>query len=172
MLGNDYREELEDGKLLLYLRNGIFQARVYVGERKYLHRSLKTNNLDVARKNALRLLHETEFKQQEGLPITQLTMSQLIDEYVALRQKQYDQSQLGKQKPTSNSNKKNSTSIYMLRQIKRVVKFWREYCGNTALDKIDNVVLHNYIGWRRDYYHRMPKELLPKNARLIHRKEG
>lgn len=162
MLGVDYREELEDGKLLLYLRNSIYQARIYVGDRKYLHRSLKTNNLEVARKNALRLLHETEFKQQEGLPLSQRTMSQLIDEYVAFRQNQYDQSQLGK----VNSSNGNSISIHMLRQIKRVVKFWREYCGNTAIDKIDNAFLQDYIGWRRNFYHKMPVEQRPKNYKI------
>lgn len=166
MLGNDYREELEEGKLLLYLRNGIFQARVYIGDRKYLHRSLKTKHLDVARKNAVKLCNITEHKIEQGEPLSQITMAKLIDEYVALRQKQYDQSQLGKTKSTKNANKKNSTSIHMLRQIKRVVKFWREYCGNTEINKIDNAVLQNYIGWRRDYYHRMPKEHIPKNAKL------
>jgi integrase len=93
-------------------------------------------------------------------------MTQLIDEYVALRQKQYDQSQLGNKKPTKNTNKKNSTSIYMLRQIKRVVKFWIAYCGSTAVDKVDNAVLQGFIVWRKEYYHKLPKDKLPKNARL------
>jgi len=162
MIGNDYKEQLEDGKLLLFVRNAIFQARVYIGNGKYIHRSLKTSNKGEARKKALRLLHETEYKQSAGLPIKQLTMSQLIDEYVAVRQKQYDQSLLSKQKITSSNE---SISVHMLRQIKRVVKFWREYCGTTALAKIDNAVLQGYIPWRKDYYHRMPKESIPRNAK-------
>ncbi len=163
MIGNDYKEQLEDGKLLLYVRNAIFQARIYIGDGKYIHRSLKTSSKGEARKKALRLLHETEYKQVAGLPLKQLTMSQLIDEYVEVRQKQYDQSLLSKQKITSSNE---SISIHMLRQIKRVVKFWREYCGNTALDKIDNAVLQGFISWRKDYYHRMPKERIPRNAKL------
>lgn len=35
-------EELEDGKLLLFQRNEIFQARIYIGNRKYIYKSLKT----------------------------------------------------------------------------------------------------------------------------------
>lgn len=54
----------------------------------------------------------------------------------------------------------------MLRQIQRVVKFWREYCGKTAVDKIDNGVLQDYVQWRKDYYHKMPKEKMPKNAKI------
>ncbi|MFB0937265.1 MAG: hypothetical protein QMB52_15930, partial [Propionivibrio sp.] len=68
-IGNDYKEQLEDGKLLLFLRNAIFQARIYVGDGKYVHRSLKTSSKAEARKKALRLLHEIEYKQQAGLPL-------------------------------------------------------------------------------------------------------
>lgn len=166
MLGTDSEELLGDGKVLLFVRNSIYQARVYTGDRGYLYRSLKTKDLAEARKRAVRLLHETEYKQAEGIPLSQITMVQLIDEYVALRQTQYDQSQLGNKQPTKNANKKNSTSIYMLRQIKRVVKFWREYCGSTAVDKVDNAVLEGYITWRKEYYHKLPKDKLPKNARI------
>ena len=162
-IGNDYKEQLEDGKLLLFLRNAIFQARIYVGDGKYLHRSLKTSSKVEARKKALRLLHEIEYKQQAGLPLKQLTMAQLIDEYVALRQKQYEQSDHKGKKLASNSD---YTSAAMLRQIKRVVKFWREYCGTTALDKIDNGVLQGYISWRKDYYRRIPKDRIPQNAKI------
>ncbi len=162
-IGNDYKEQLEDGKLLLFLRNAVFQARIYVGDGKYLHRSLKTSNKAEARKKALRLLHEIEYKQQAGLPLKQLTMAQLIDEYVALRQKQYEQSDHKANKLARNSD---YTSAAMLRQIKRVVKFWREYCGTTALDKIDNGVLQGYVSWRKDYYRRIPKDLIPQNAKI------
>jgi hypothetical protein len=41
---------LHDGKLQLRTRNGLWQARVYLGERRYLWRSLKT--VDVERANA------------------------------------------------------------------------------------------------------------------------
>lgn len=38
---DDYIEEREGGRLVIFQRNGIFQARVYRGERSYLYRSLK-----------------------------------------------------------------------------------------------------------------------------------
>ena len=166
MLDTVTEEKLEDGKVLLYLRNSTYQARVYIGDRRYLQRSLKTKNLAEARKRAIRLLHETEYKQAEGIPLSQVTMAQLIDEYVAFRQTQYDQSQVGKKEKTKNTHNKNSTSQYMLRQIKRVVKFWIAYCGNMAVDKIDNAVLKDFVTWRKDYYHKLPKAQHPKNARL------
>ena len=54
MFGNEYKKLLENGDVLLFARNGIFQARVYAGDRRYVYRSLKTTDLEVARKLALR----------------------------------------------------------------------------------------------------------------------
>jgi len=54
----------------------------------------------------------------------------------------------------------------MLRQIKRVSKFWREYCGTKSVNKIDNAVLQDYIAWRKDYYHRMPENKRPRNYKI------
>lgn len=39
MFDVEHKEKLEDGKVLLYTRNGIFQARVYKGNRQYINRS-------------------------------------------------------------------------------------------------------------------------------------
>jgi integrase len=162
MLDSDYEEVMEDGKVLLFVRNGIFQARIYRGDRKYLYRSLKTVDIAVARKEALRLLHEVEFKQREGLPLTQVSMSQLIDEYVRMREDDHKLSLNVKQTGSTQQH----TSQYMLRQIKRVVKFWREYCGSVSVDRVDDGMLRDYISWRKLYYHRMPAEKRPKNSRL------
>lgn len=160
----EHEEYLEDGNVFLYSRNGIFYARVYKGEgsRKYIHRSVKTRNLPEARQRAKRFFYEIEFRKAEALPLQQVTFAKVIDEYVSLRQQQYDRSLLDK----VNRSTLQQTSIHMLRQIKRVVKFWIEYCGKRAVDKIDNAVLQEYVQWRKDYYHRMPKEDLPKNARI------
>ena len=162
MLGADHSETLAGGKLLLFTRNGIFQARVYRGERQYLFRSLKTTDLKQARNLALRFLHETEFKQTAGMPLQQLTLAAVINEYVAMRQRQNEQGA----RVTTNTSIKQHTSIYMLRQMQRVVKFWVAYCGNLSVEKIDNAVLADYIGWRKDYYRRIPKDKWPRNAKL------
>ena len=162
MLGADHSETLAGGKLLLFTRNGIFQARVYKGERQYLFRSLKTTDLKQARNLALRFLHETEFKQTAGMPLQQLTLAAVINEYVAMRQRQNEQGA----RVTTNTSIKQHTSIYMLRQMQRVVKFWVAYCGNLSVEKIDNAVLADYIGWRKDYYRRIPKDKWPRNAKL------
>lgn len=159
----EHEEYLEDDNVFLYSRSGIFYARVYKGEgtRKYIHRSLKTRSLPEARKRAKKFFYEIEFRKAEELPLQQVTFGKVIDEYVALRQQQYDRSLVDK----VNRSTQQQCSIHMLRQIKRVVKFWVEYCGKKAVDKIDNAILQDYIQWRKDYYHRMPKEDLPKNAR-------
>src|ERR1039458_4065831 len=58
-----------------------------------------------------------EFRKQSGLPFTSRSFNRVIDEYVALRERQQTQGR---------------TSIHRLRQIMRVVKFWREYIGDQS----------------------------------------
>ena len=159
----EHEEYLEAGQLLLFSRQGIFQARIYSGDsqRRYLYRSLKTRDLELARKLATQFYYEIEFRKSEQLPIRQKTFAQVIDEYIALRQQQYDRSQ----RVAINRSHKSETSIWMLKQIKRVSKFWKEYCGKKPIDRIDSPVLKDYIQWRRDYYHNKPRETWPKNAR-------
>lgn len=53
----------------------------------------------------------------------------------------------------------------MLRQIKRVVKFWREFSGTKSIENVGDKELKNYVNWRRDYYSRQKK--LPRNAKLV-----
>ncbi|HPE80305.1 MAG TPA: hypothetical protein PKZ35_09870 [Gammaproteobacteria bacterium] len=158
----EHCESLQDGKLYVFPRSGIYQARVYKGDRRYVYRSLKTRSIAKARERAIKFFYEVEIKLEEGLPVQQKSFAEVIKEYVALRQRQYDRAQ----QDVINTSKQEQTSIYMLRQIKRVVKFWIEYCGKKAIDKIDNAVLQEYIAWRKDYYLRLPKDQIPKNARL------
>jgi len=39
---DEYAERLLDGKVLLSTRNGIYQVRLYKGNRQYIYKSLKT----------------------------------------------------------------------------------------------------------------------------------
>ncbi len=148
---------LEGGRLVLSLRGQNYEARIHLGPGEYLWRGLKTGELEKAKKIGLKLLHEIEFKQHHGLVIQDRTLAEVIGEYVALRQRQHDRSGL-KQKD------ENYTSIYMLRQIKRVVKFWREYLGDKPVSSITDAQLKGYVDWRRNYYTKF--KVLPKNAKL------
>lgn len=155
----DNEIKLEGGKITLFRRSGIWQARIYLGERRYLWRSLKTSKQTDARRDALKLLHQTEFKQSEGLPVITRSFNAVIDEFVAVRKADCE---LGKTLK-SGSHAKHTTPA-MLRQIERVSKFWREYAGARAIDAIDDKVLGAYVPWRQAYYH--SKARLPKNAKL------
>ena len=159
----EHEEYLEAGRVLLFTRKGIFQARIYTGdtEHRYLYRSLKTRDLDLARKLASQFYYEIEFRKSEQLPLRSKTFGQVIEEYIALRQAQYDRSQ----RVQINHSHQRETSIWMLRQIKRVSRFWLEYCGHKAVDRVDSSVLRDYVQWRRDYYHNKPQHLWPRNAR-------
>lgn len=159
---DEYEEDLEEGKVRVFTRNGIFQARIYKGERQYIYRSLKTRKLEDARKLAVKFFYEIEFKKQEKLPLQHRSFGDMLNEYVRLREKDYEQST----KTTANTTRKQTTSIHMLRQIKRVAKFWHEYCGKIAVQRIDNAKLSDYIAWRKDYYHRLPADKVPRTAKL------
>jgi integrase len=162
MLDTEVVEELENGKILLFLRRGIYQARVYMGNKKYIYKTLKTRDVDVARKSAVKFYYNIEFRKEESLPLQKITFGKVLREYLAYRQKDYEQN-----KQSNNSLiRNNPTSIHMLRQIKRVSKFWLEYCSNISIEKIDNSKLQEYIQWRRDYYHNMPVENRPRNYKI------
>lgn len=154
-----YEEKLLDGKVLLFTRNGIFQVRLYKGKRQYIYKSLKTRDLAKARDLAVRAYYELEFRKEEQLPLQIKRFSDVLNEYERLRESQ------NKRGTYRHSNKANQqqTSDYMLRQIRRVSKFWHEYCGKKPVDKVDNALLRDYVDWRRDYYRRMPANKRPRN---------
>jgi integrase len=141
---------LEDGNVVVYVRGGSYYVRLKAGTNKYFHRSLKTGNLDEAKRLALRYWHQFEVKQDLGIPFQVKTFNAVIDEYVKMRTLQHTQ---------------GKTSSYMLRQIERVVKFWRKYAGSKAIANIGNAELNGYVTWRRDYYSDLSDEELPKNAK-------
>ena len=146
-----------EGKVLLFLRNGIFQVRLYKGNRQYIYKSLKTRDLAKARDLAMRAYYELEFRKEEQLPLQIKRFSDVLNEYERLRE---SQNARGTYRHNNKANQQQ-TSDFMLRQIKRVSKFWHEYCGKKAVDKIDNAVLRDYVDWRRDYYRRMPDHIRP-----------
>jgi integrase len=140
---------LENDRICVFERDGVYQARIRTEDNRYLWRSLKTRDLFIAISAARKLFHSIEFRQQSGLPLASHSVNRVIDEYVALRERQQTQGR---------------TSIHMLRQIKRVVKFWREYIGNLSIESVGNKELSGYIEWRKSYYAQF--ETLPKNAKL------
>ena len=140
---------LEDGKLTVFRRAGIYYARLRLaGSAKYITRSLKTSNEQSAVDLGRRLLFQLEQRADHGLPTKSKLFAAVIDDYIAYRERDH---------------RHGRTSDGMLRQIKRVSKFWREYAGHLAVEVIDDKVMREFIPWRRDYYANFDK--LPKNAK-------
>ena len=54
----------------------------------------------------------------------------------------------------------------MIRQIKRVQKFWLEFAGNNPIDKINDRELRDFVDWRVAYYGKIPEAKRPKNYKL------
>jgi integrase len=139
---------LEDGKLTIFKRSGVYYARIRLPSHKYTWRSLKTSDEAKAIGLGRRLLFQMEQRADQGLPLKSKKFSKVIADYIRYRERDH---QHGK------------TSAGMLRQIVRVSKFWREYAGHLAVEAIDDKVMREFIPWRRDYYSKFEK--LPKNAK-------
>ena len=140
---------LEDGKLVIYRRTHHYYARIRVGPKSYVWRSLKTDDAKVAERAARKLFYKIEDRAEQGLPVQSKTFAAVIAEYVAYREK---------------DNKQGRTSDQMLRQIKRVVKFWLAYAGKKPIELVDDKLMRGFVPWRKDYYSKF--KVLPKNAKL------
>ena len=142
---------IEDGKAAVFKREGTFHARCRI-DGQSVYRSLKTGDLEVAKKAAQKLLHQLEFSVEKGLPIHDRTFGTVIDEYVRFRKKETEAER---------------TSANMLRQIERVVRFWKEYAGSRSISAVGDPELEDYVQWRRDYYTQRPNEAKRRNGSEI-----
>lgn len=70
-----------DGKVLLYRRNGLYQARIHLGKNDYIHRSLKTANTAEAERLAEDLWNDVRYELKKGLPVRKRTLNAVLDEY-------------------------------------------------------------------------------------------
>src|SRR4051812_48002813 len=139
---------LEDGKLTVFRRNGTYYARLRLSPGKYVTRSLKTTVEETAVQAGRRLLFQLEHRVEQGVPAKSKLFAAVIDDYLRFRDRDHAH---------------GKTSAGMLRQIRRVSKFWREYAGHLAVEAIDDKLMRDFIPWRRDYYASF--EELPKNAK-------
>jgi len=139
---------LEDGRLTIFKRSGIYYARLRVSPVKYLWRSLRTTNEQTAIQLGRRLLFQIEHRLDQGLPPKSKSFAEVIDDYIRYRERDRAQGR---------------TSDGMLKQIVRVSKFWRAYAGDRPIDAIDDKVMRAFIPWRREYYADFKR--MPKNAK-------
>lgn len=140
---------VRDG-LVVFTREGIYQMRLKIAPQRYIYKSLRTRNKRDAVEKARREFFKFEDRAEQGLAYVTPTVKKVLQEYEAFRTKE---------------NKQGRTKDGMLRQIKRVQKFWIEYAGDKQVDRIDNKDFANYETWRRDYYSKRPS--LPRNASLV-----
>lgn len=98
---------LEDGKLTVFRRAGIYYARIRTtGSQKYITRSLKTSSEQAAVDLGRRLLFQMEQRAEQGLPAKSKLFSGVIDDYITHRERDH---------------RHGGTSAGMLRQIVRAI---------------------------------------------------
>ena len=73
---------LEDGKLTVFRRAGIYYARIRISPRQYIWRSLKTSNEQTAVDLGRRLLFQLEQRTEQGLPPKSKLFSAVINDYI------------------------------------------------------------------------------------------
>jgi integrase len=139
-----------DDNSVVFKREGTYQARIRV-DGKYVYRSLKTGDLAAAIKAAEKLVYKFEFNAQHGIPNSAKTFGDVINEYLKYRETEHLQGR---------------TSDGLLRQIKRVVRFWQAYAGDKLITAIGDKELRDYVQWRRDYYTKRPNEAKKRNVKV------
>jgi hypothetical protein len=81
---------LEDGKLTIFKRSGVYYARLRITPRaKYHWRSLKTSDEQTAVRLGRRLLFQIEQRADQGLPPKSKSFSAVIDDYLRFRERDY-----------------------------------------------------------------------------------
>lgn len=140
----------EDGVLVIYRRGEKFYARIRLSPKKYIWRSLKTRSEHLALERGRKLFLDIQFKAKYGFAIQSTRFDAALNAYLAMREE---------------SHRRGKTSAGMIRQIRRVSRFWREYAGRMLIENINDQHLRNYLAWRSDYYAR--KQVIPKNAKLV-----
>src|ERR1700704_1242296 len=122
---------LEDGRLTIFRRAGVYYARIRLSASgRYIWRSLKTTDEQTAIRAGRRLLFHLEQRVDRGLPPKSRSFSAVIDDYIRYRERDHAH---------------GKTSAGMLRQIIRVSKFWREYAGAMPVEAIDAKVMREFI---------------------------
>jgi integrase len=130
--------EVVPGKAIIFVREGIWQARIYTGDRRYLWRSLKTRDKQDAIAKCHMLYQETLFKQKHGLPVVSRTLEQTVDAFEVWY-----------------INKQNSSSD-MKRQVQRVMWYIKSWAPNKGINTIRDAEMEAYVEWRRVNFIRKP----------------
>jgi hypothetical protein len=74
------------GRLTIFRRDGSYYARIRLtGSAKYLWRSLKASNEQIAIDLGRRLLFQLERRAEAGLPSRSRSFAAIIDGYIAFR---------------------------------------------------------------------------------------
>src|SRR4051794_4108218 len=80
---------LEDGKLTVFRRAGVYYARIRISPVKYIWRSLKTSNEQNAVDLGRRLLFQIEQRAKHDFPLKSKLFSTVVDDYIAYRERDH-----------------------------------------------------------------------------------
>jgi integrase len=151
--------ELRGGQLKLYTRpddpQGFWHCRFKLEQaNKFIRRSLKTTDLNDARRMADNLFDELRFKDRNGERIRQIRFGDVASDYDAIAERETREGRLSKGRL---GFVRGTIRRYML-----------PFFGKRALEEITPALLAQYDEWRLDYWKSGPGSLQRKpNSKTV-----
>lgn len=134
---------LDGTQLLMYMREGYWQARVYLmDEGKYLRRSLRTQSLDVAKERGWELWRKLQIDRDLGRKQFSPTIEEGIDSYLEVRKQ--DITPIGHGGITK---ERWSTIKAQLRAFRRYMK---KHLPSAKISDLEVKDCWQYNNWRRE----------------------
>jgi len=131
-MGVEYTEVNEH--TVVFQRGTQWYARIHLGGGKYIWRSLKTTQQQVALMRAVDVHRETEFKIKHGVPVVGRRFMDCWRKWIEHHEKLADDGRY---------------STNMIRNHKRVMMTWTSFWGDTQITKITANMMERGVEWRR-----------------------
>lgn len=129
---------MKSGRLVYYGRFKI-NKRELANDQMFIVRSLRTDNLTSARHRAYKLHADFEIRQDSETPLTELTVSDCIDQFLKNYERGLNAQASGYTLPMFKGYKKN-IDIY-----------WREYFEGRPINSVSMSDLEEYEAWRQNW---------------------
>lgn len=130
--------QMKNGRLVLYGRFKIAKRELAKGQR-FIVRSLRTDNLEIARRRAHEIYAALKYKQESDVHLTVVNVNECITRFII----NYEENL---------RLRVNGFSQHMLRGYKKNIDiYWREYIGENDISTVLESHLSGYEIWRQEW---------------------
>lgn len=151
---------LENTDALLYMRNDVWQMRIYLAEEgKYLRRTLKTGNIAIAEERAYQIWREVERDRAVGKRQYGMTVDEGVAEYIESRKAEVTEVGQG------GITKERLTVIGG--QLKNFRAYMAAHKEDATLFELERRDCWNYFRWRRETAKKEPAKSTLMNEKAM-----